>query len=200
MILTIRKISRFRVKKIVLIGASTGGPGHLEEIFKAIPDWFKVPIVVAQHINAQFLPTLSESLNLASTIGVKQAKQDLMITDGGYMVGGETNRVVCRDSAIYFEPAKKLEENSPSVDELFFSGVDLMANGYKVVAALLTGIGQDGAKGLLSLKLTGAKTLAESEKSSVVFGMPRAACEMGAVAKCVDLDEIIAEIIKFGSL
>lgn len=186
------------VKRVVLIGASTGGPGHLERVFKAIPKWFTVPVVVAQHINAHFLSTLSDSLNLASAIGVKQAKNGGAVESGGYLVSGESNRIVCKNGLLYFSPASALEENTPSVDELFCSGVDLIANGYKVLGVLLTGIGQDGAKGLLSLKLNGATTMAESEQSSVVYGMPRAACELGAVTVCADLDEIIAEIVKFG--
>lgn len=186
------------MKKIVLIGASTGGPGHLETIFKEIPEGFDAPVIVAQHINVQFLPTLSESLNLASKIGVKLASANQHLLSGGYLVSKDLNRLALKNSQIFFEPAVENSENSPSVDELFFSAVSLLDSGYKVLAVLLTGIGQDGARGLLELKNRGAKTVAESEKTAVVYGMPRAAYEMGATDKNLDLMDIIDEIVKFG--
>lgn len=182
--------------KIILIGASTGGPGHLEKIFRALPDGFGVPIVVAQHINASFLPTLCESLSAGGNLPVRMAHEGVAIGSGGYLTHRESNRFEVR-SNLAFLGHSACDGHAPSVDELFLSALALAQQGVAVLSVVLTGIGDDGAQGLLALRQAGARTIAESQKSAIVYGMPRAAWELGAVQQVAELDGIIGEIVGF---
>lgn len=187
------------MQKLVLIGASTGGPGHLDKIFRALPAGFGIPVVVAQHINFQFLPTLCESLSSVSRVGVQMAREDEALNGCGYLTHRDVNRFAKSAGRVTFAKSIPCGDHAPNVDELFLSAVDITSNGCQVLAALLTGIGQDGAEGLLALRKAGAKTLAESEKTAIVYGMPRAAYELGAVDRPTDLDGIIQQIVAFGN-
>lgn len=187
------------VQKLVLVGASTGGPGHLDKLFRALPAEFAAPVVVAQHINVQFLPTLCESLSSVSRIGVRMAQEGCALERCGYLTHRDVNRFVKSPDRFMLGKSISCGDHAPNVDELFFSAVALAESGFEVMAALLTGIGSDGAEGLLALKKAGATTLAESEKTAIVYGMPRAAYELGAVDKPTDLEAIIEAIAAFGA-
>lgn len=186
------------VRKLVLIGASTGGPGHLDKIFRALPAGYDATVIVAQHINVQFLPTLCESLSSVSKIGVQMARENETMGHHGYLTHREVNMLQLECGAIRMNRSNPNDDHSPCIDELFLSAVPLVKSGCEILAALLTGIGHDGAAGLLALKKAGAKTLAESEKTAIVYGMPRAAYEIGAVDKPSDLEQIIQTIVAFG--
>ena len=186
------------MQKLVLVGASTGGPGHLDKLFKALPTGFGAPVVVAQHINIQFLPTLCESLSSVSHIGVQMAQASSGLENRGYLTHRDVNRFVLENERLSLGRSIPCGDHAPSVDELFLSAAKLLKADFQVLAVLLTGIGQDGAEGLLALKNAGAETLAESEKTAIVYGMPRAAYELGAVDRPSDLGDIIAAICAFG--
>ncbi len=186
------------VDKLILIGASTGGPGHLDRIFRALPKGFSVPVVVAQHINEQFLPTLCESLSQASGFKVQMAREREALSAQGYMTHRDVNRFcrVCHRVAL--DRSIPCGDHAPSVDELFLSAVPLIKEGVKVLAIVLTGIGHDGAEGVYALREAGARTIAESEESAIVYGMPRAALERGGIDQVAAIDEIVKQIEEFG--
>ncbi len=185
--------------KLILIGASTGGPGHLDRIFRALPGDFEVPVVIAQHINEQFLPTLCESLSQASAgLRVKMAEMRAPLERGGYMTHRGVNRFCKEPRPLMLDRSIACGDHAPSIDELFFSARALLEQRVEVLAVLLTGIGHDGAEGLSLLRQAGALTLAESEESAIVYGMPRAAIEQGAAMQVLNLDGIIGAIGEFG--
>lgn len=186
--------------KLVAIGSSTGGPGHIQKILSAIPADFNASIVIGQHINSVFLDSIVESLNSLCHIPVYVGKDHLVIQKPSVVFAKGVGINEIRDeNGVYklriFDEAS--EDYSPSINRLFFS-IASLPRPSQILAALLTGIGDDGAKGLLELRRAGAYTIAESEKTAVVYGMPRAAYEMGAAAEVLDLDKIILKILEFG--
>lgn len=189
-----------RADKLIAIGSSTGGPGHLQKILSAIPSDFNASIVIGQHINSIFLESIVDSLNSCCRIPVYVGRDGLIIKKPSVVFanGIKINEVRTNEGSYILRILdKESERYSPSINHLFSSIATLGARS-SVLATLLTGIGDDGAKGLLELKNAGAHTIAESEKTAVVYGMPRAAYEIGAAREALDLDEIIKKILEFG--
>ncbi len=186
--------------KLIAIGSSTGGPGHLQKILSAIPSDFNASIVIGQHINSIFLESIVDSLNSFCRIPVYVGRDGLVIKKPSVVFanGIKINEVRANEGSYFLRILDiESEHYSPSINHLFSSIAALGARSC-VLATLLTGIGDDGAKGLLELKNAGAHTIAESEKTAVVYGMPRAAFEIGAACEALDLDEIIKKILEFG--
>lgn len=186
--------------KLIAIGSSTGGPGHIQKILSVIPSDFKASIVIGQHINSIFLDSIVESLNSFCRIPVYAGKDNLVIqTPSVVFAKGAGINEVRYENGVYKLKILDIasEDYSPSINRLFLSMTSLSSKP-AILAALLTGIGDDGAKGLLELRRTGAHTIAESEKTAVVYGMPRAAYELGAADEVLDLDKIITKILEFG--
>jgi len=187
--------------KLIAIGSSTGGPGHIQKILSALPSNFDASIVIGQHINSIFLDSIVESLNSFCRIPVYVGKDNLVIQKPSvvFAKGAGINEVKM-ESGVYKLKILDIasEDYSPSINRLFLSIASLPSPQSSVLAALLTGIGDDGARGLLELKKAGAYTIAESEKTAVVYGMPRAAYEIGAANEVLDLDKIISKILEFG--
>jgi len=186
--------------KIVAIGSSTGGPGHIQKILSAIPSNFNASIIIGQHINSVFLESIVESLNSFCRIPVYVGKDNLIIEKPSVVFArGAGINEVRYENGIYKLKILDVasEDYSPSINRLFLS-LALTPMPSSVLAALLTGIGDDGARGLLELRNKGAHTIAESEKTAVVYGMPRAAYEMGAADEVLDLEDIIHKILEFG--
>jgi two-component system chemotaxis response regulator CheB len=187
-------------KLLWCIGASTGGTQALTEVFRSLPAEIP-PTLVVQHIPPVFSRAFANSLNDLCPFTVKEAEQGeevkpnhVYIAAGGLQMG-----LVERDGALWIslrdvEPVNRFK---PSVDYLFKDVAKL--NGFTLVAGILTGMGRDGAEGLLALKKLGAKTFAQDEATSAVYGMPRAAVEIGAVDTVVPLDQI-AQILVGQSL
>ncbi len=187
-------------RKLIAIGSSTGGPGHLQAILGALPSNFKATIVIAQHINAVFLDSIVESLNSFCRIPVYGGQNGLVLEEPSVVFarGAGINEVVSENGGYRLKILDQMSDDySPSINKLFFSIAKLPSQS-SIMAALLTGIGDDGARGLLELRCKGAHTIAESEKTSVVYGMPRAAFEIDAASEILDLDKIIDKIIEFG--
>ena len=181
--------------KMVLVGASTGGPGHIEKILCALPPSFCGVLLVAQHINRVFLPTLAENMNGCCPFPVSMAHTGETPQGGAiYFLHVESNRIGYNGT---FAPCSKEPPYTPSVDELFFSVAETVRHPEEVLAVLLTGIGDDGARGMLALKERGVRTIAESEESAIVYGMPRSAAELGAATEIRPITEIIREILRF---
>jgi two-component system chemotaxis response regulator CheB len=190
--------------RIVLIGASTGGPGKIEEIASSLPADYPYPICVVQHMPENFTGKFAERLNGLSEILVVEAKGGEKLESGKMIIakGGYHLHFSRRASGIY---SVKLVPNTmnhffvPSVDEMFFSAEKVITD-KNIMAIELTGIGDDGARGLLALRKKGAYTIAESEETAVVYGMPKVAWEIGGAMKKLRFEEIVEEILKFPKL
>jgi two-component system, chemotaxis family, protein-glutamate methylesterase/glutaminase len=184
---------------IVVIGASTGGPGALESIINNLPTNLTIPVVIAQHMPARFLETFADRLNANSLFQVKLAHKGEVLQNGKvYIAPGDNNlkveiSVATGKPMFTYTNTTFSEFNFPSVDCLFES----VANTYgsRCIGVILTGMGRDGAKGLLQIKQSGGVTIAQDEQTSVVYGMPKAACDDGAVLHTVRLKDIPGFII-----
>ncbi len=182
-----------RAVRIVAIGASTGGPAAVFEILEGLPGDLPFPVLVVQHIARGFTEGLVEWFAEGSRLAVKLARADEPAVPGTVFVAPETFQMgITRSGRIRLvqEPA---EDNfCPSASHLFESVAE--AYGPSAVGILLTGMGRDGAKGLLRLREMGAVTIAQDEESSVVFGMPGEAVRIGAAQHVLPPDRI-AEMV-----
>jgi two-component system chemotaxis response regulator CheB len=178
--------------ELLVIGSSTGGPKALQDILPGLPASLPVPCLIVQHMPSSFTKPFADRLNGLCQVHVKEAEQGeplkagtVYIAPGGlHMTYGARGPKGCIELST--EPVSSLHR--PSVDVLFLSVAELFRG--QVLAGILTGMGSDGAKGMEQLKKKGAHTLAESEQSCVVYGMPRAAVERG----CVDVVAPLADI------
>lgn len=185
--------------EIVVIGASTGGPGAVEHIISNLPSNLKIPVVVAQHMPQRFLETFTQRLNEQGPFPVKLARQGESLKGGIiYIVPGQANtrieQSVFNGTYLFTFTEKKYQEfNYPSIDCLFESVADTF--GKNSIGVILTGMGKDGTVGLGKIKQMGGYTIAQDENSSVVYGMPKAAYDFGAVRQVVSLKQIPGFII-----
>ncbi|MCF8239941.1 MAG: chemotaxis response regulator protein-glutamate methylesterase [Melioribacteraceae bacterium] len=190
-----REIAKTDLPTLVVIGSSTGGPKALSEILTEIPANFRSPIVIIQHVDESFANGLAEWLNHYSKLTVKIAKNGQSPRPGTVFIAGTNDHLILKPNLTFeytHEPASY--PYRPSVD-VFFNSV--AENWYgKVVAVILTGMGKDGAKGMLSIKKSGMTTIAQDKDTSIVYGMPKAAFEAGAVDKVLPLNKIAEQIIK----
>jgi len=178
-------------KTLIAIGGSTGGPAAMVEILRALPAGFSIPILLVIHLGESFGAAFTEWLDDQSPLPVRCA------TDGDSLPTlGQVGVVMAPPGFHLVVQRRKLrltrepERNScrPSVDVLFESLA--REHGPETAACLLTGMGRDGATGLLALRHAGALTIAQDEASSIIFGMPREAIEMRAVDRVLSLDQI----------
>ncbi len=184
-------------EKIIAIGASTGGTEAIKDVLMQLPAG--VPgIVMTQHMPAGFTKTYAERLNKCTRLHVVEASGGERILPGhAYLAPGDHHLMVMRYGADYvvkLSQAEPLHRHRPAVDVMFESVAN--AGGKNVIAVLLTGMGKDGAKGMLDIRNAGGYTLAQDEKSCVVYGMPKEAVNMGGVDKTVNLDEMGAAILE----
>jgi len=182
--------------KLVAIGASTGGTEAIKELLTGLPDSFS-PIVITQHIPPVFSASFAERMDRSVALKVKEAEDGelikpshVYIAPGDYhlAVVGVAGSLKCK-----VMQSPPVNRHRPAVDVLFKS-IAKLELGNKVCASILTGMGADGAAGLLKLKEFDAYTLAQDEASSVVWGMPRAAIELDAAQQVLSLDAFAAEI------
>jgi len=178
-------------RKLILIGASTGGTEAIREVLQRLPGNLP-PIAIVQHIPATFSKAFADRLNSLCQMEVREAKDGDEFRPGLALVApGNFHLMVQRQGSRYVARVTggpPVWHQRPAVDILFKSAVDSAAP--HTVAILLTGMGKDGAEGLLQLRQHGARTYAQSEESCVVYGMPRAACELGAAERMVPLDRM----------
>lgn len=177
--------------KIIAIGASTGGTEALKAVLTRLPA--TTPgIVIVQHMPAKFTTSFAERLNELSDMTVKEAQDGDSVTNGvALLAPGNYHMLLRRSGARYYVNVKQgplVHHQRPSADVLFQSVADYA--GANALGIILTGMGADGAAGLLKMKENGAKTIAQDEKSCVVFGMPKEAIKLGAADKIVPLDNI----------
>jgi two-component system, chemotaxis family, protein-glutamate methylesterase/glutaminase len=182
-------------KSFYVIGSSTGGPDALRQIFESLHSCSG--IVVAQHMPAMFTKSFAERINSISALQVKEASNgDYIRNNQALIIPGDYHGIIRQDEKGYcvlLTRHEKVNRHRPSVDVLFESAADVA--GARVTGILLTGMGDDGAKGLLKIMIKGGRTIAQSASSCIVFGMPRRAIELGAANKVLSPSEIIKEIM-----
>ena len=184
---------------VVAIGSSTGGPPALSTILPLFPEGFPVSVVISQHMPPGFTKPFAERLNKMCKMRVKEAadgevvkKGDILITPGGYHLSFKR----CRNGEIVTNLLEKREEDTyaPSVDIMFSSAATIW--GKKVMGIILTGMGYDGKEGVMRIKQQGGYVIAESEETSIVFGMPESAIATGMVDEVAPLYKIGSRIVK----
>jgi two-component system chemotaxis response regulator CheB len=178
---------------IVAIGSSTGGPAALHRLLTALHRDFPLPITIVQHISFGFVAGLADWLNDACQVRVKVGQNAERLQAGTvYIAPDEHHLVIDRFGKINLVKSDPINGFRPSVTALFQS----VARNYGAAAigVLLTGMGSDGAVGLLAMRQAGAITLAQDETSCVVFGMPKEAIALGAVQHVVPLDKLAVMI------
>jgi len=177
--------------KIIAIGASTGGTEAIFNILKKLPR--NIPgIVIVQHIPPKFSRMFAERMNASTDLEVKEAETGDYVEKGRVLIApGDQHLIIKKAGDKYrvecFE-ADKVNGHCPSVDILFESVAK--EAGKNAIGVILTGMGYDGAKGLMAMRRKGARTIGQDEKSSVVYGMPKVAFNIGAVEKQVSLEYI----------
>jgi two-component system chemotaxis response regulator CheB len=182
--------------ELVGIGASTGGTTAVEAIVSRLPPRTP-PVVVVQHMPAYITKAFATRLNGLSRLQVEEATDGRALQEGLVLIapGDHHLEIVRRGRELRcrLHDAPRVNGHRPSVDVLFQSLAK--ACGPQAVAALLTGMGKDGAQGLLEMRHSGAYTLAQDEKSCVVFGMPRAAIELDAACEVTALDDMASRLM-----
>ena len=185
--------------KIIVIGASVGGPRTLRTIFSEIPSGFPAPILVVQHLNHRFMRQFVTSLRSISQLRVKIGLNYEEIQPGiiYFSPGDKHMQVTVKNNkpCIRTFEGEPVNFCRPSVDVLFYSTARVYKK--KTLGILLTGMGRDGVNGLQAIKSEGGKTIAESEETSVLYGMPKVAAETGAADLIVPNYNIVEEMIKF---
>ncbi|MDH5432371.1 MAG: chemotaxis response regulator protein-glutamate methylesterase [Gammaproteobacteria bacterium] len=177
--------------ELIAVGASTGGTEAIYSLVSRLPTDLP-PIVMAQHIPDVFSTSYAKRLDRECKISVMEVRGPQKLEFGhAYLAPGHMHMQVKRKSDglwAYLTDGEPVNRHKPAVDVLFDSVLDTVND--KCMAALLTGMGQDGAKGLLRLKEAGAHTIAQDEESSVVWGMPGAAVKLGAAKKIISLQKL----------
>jgi two-component system, chemotaxis family, response regulator WspF len=184
------------LKPLVVLGASTGGPNALAEVLGHLPTTLEAPIIIVQHVDAAFAPGLgqwlSEQVRRRVTLvveGHQPAARDILLSST------DDHLVIGEDRRLHYSIEPRAVSYRPSVDVFFAS---LAKNWPRPgVAALMTGMGRDGAAGLLKLRGLNWRTIAQDESSSIVWGMPKAAVEIGAAEEILPLSRVAEAITKF---
>lgn len=183
---------------VVSIGTSTGGPKALQDILTRLPKDFPVPIVIAQHMPASFTKPFAERLDQLSRITVREADEGDVLRPGLALIApGRGNMRVIRRRSV--ETTVTISENKeefiyhPSVDALMSSIAEYFPG--RALGVILTGMGNDGLKGLTELKKTGGRIFAQNEETCIVYGMPKMVTDAGLADKVLPIEEMAGEII-----
>lgn len=184
--------------KVIAIGTSTGGTQALEAVLTKLPRT-TTGIVVVQHMPEKFTGMFAERLNTLCAIEVREAKDGDRVLPGRALIApGGRHMMLKRSGAQYYVTVTDgpvVNRHKPSVDVLFRSVAQIA--GRNALGVIMTGMGDDGARGMKEMHDAGAHTVAEDESTCVVFGMPKVAIDMGGVDKIVPLDRIPQEIISY---
>ena len=180
-------------KKIVAIGASTGGPYALLKVLQGLPTSLNAAVVLVQHIDAEFAPGLAEWLTGNSKFKVVTARDGESLAGGVvYLAAEKRDLIVTEDFLLAYHEAKPGSIYVPSIDATFESVASVY--GANATGALLTGMGTDGALGLKSIRNAGGFTITQDEATSLIYGMPKAAKEMGSAEVIMPLHRIAEKI------
>ncbi len=187
-------VEKGRSPSLLAIGASTGGPQALAAILEKLPKPFPVPIALVQHVDVEFAPGLAQWLADRTGHTVLPARAGERFAPGQVYLAATADHLVVDDAGlIAYTPLPRELVYRPSVDVFFRSLADCWPGAG--VGIILTGMGRDGAAGLKQLREHGWKTIAQGPKSSIVYGMPKAAADLNAAEKIVELPEMAAAIM-----
>ena len=185
--------------KVVAIGTSTGGTQALEAVLTQLPN-VGSGIVIVQHMPEKFTAMFAERLNSLCKLEVREAKNGDRVLPGLALIAPGGRHMMLRRSGAQYQvevsDGPLVNRHKPSVDVLFRSVAQIA--GGNALGVIMTGMGDDGARGMKEMHDAGAKTVAEDESTCVVFGMPKEAIKLGGVDKAVPLERIAAEIIAYG--
>ncbi len=184
-------------EKVIVIGASTGGTEALKALLQQLPP-DSPGLVIVQHMPEKFTATFAKHLDDACSITVKEAEDnDTVLRGRALLAPGNRHMILKRSGARYYVSVKDgplVSRHRPSVDVLFRSAAQYA--GSNAVGIILTGMGDDGAKGLLEMRQTGAYNIAQDEATSVVFGMPKEAIKLNAAHSVLPLQQIANEALR----
>ncbi len=201
------------VPPLIIIGSSTGGPGAVAKILSGMPENLEAVIVVIQHVDEKFSAGLADWLDSQTLLSVKLAAEGEHPESGKVYVAGTNDHLILTPRLIFsYTPEPGNISYRPSVDVFFNSAAEHwhpdpncrgvlkgnQKNKCGCIAVLLTGMGKDGAKGLLTLRNAGWHTIAQDEKTSVVYGMPKAAKELDAAVEILPVQSIAPAILRAG--
>lgn len=190
-----KPIPQGEVSKVLLVGASTGGPGLIEQICVALPEHFPYAVCVVQHMPEQFTAAFASRLDRSSALPVVETKHNMELAPGCiYVARGGVHLHFAKKVSGKIVVREEKEKNSrffqPSVDEMLFSALKVFRP-EQIVAVLLTGIGDDGADGMVAIKKGGGFTIGESEETATVYGMPKEAYVRGGVTQQLPFPQIL---------
>ena len=202
------------VNRLVCIGASTGGPPALQSIFRALPLHANTAFVVAQHMPEKFTKAFAERLNRLSSLNIQESRDGVELMGGCvYIAPGGMHMEVLRGrsgglggrgggrggggttAVVSVTKATSHDRYIPSIDRLFDSAAESFAD--KVMAVVLTGMGSDGSQGIRKVRDNGGRTIAESQETAIVFGMPKEAIQTGCVDESLPLEGIVKRVLAF---
>lgn len=192
----ITQVAAVKVKtdKVVVLASSTGGPRALVSLWQALPKGFPAPILLVQHMPAGFTASLAQRLDSIGTVPCKEATESDHVTPGlALLAPGDRHMIVSKGGAIRLTDDPTVHGVRPAADVLFASVSK--AYGDRIVGAVLTGMGKDGAEGSVLIRKTGGLMLGESEESATIYGMPRAAMEAGGIDAEFPLSEMAHAIV-----
>lgn len=177
----------------IIIGSSTGGPSALETVIAKFPGNLAVPVIIAQHMPENFVPSFVKRLNKITPLEVVMGRKDMKVKAGLIIIAPGSRNMVLRKNEIGevvvdFTKERFKEFNFPSIDALMLSAAEVYKE--KAIGIVLTGMGKDGTYGITKIKQTGGYTIAQDEKTSVVFGMPKEAIKSGNIDRVVPIHEV----------
>lgn len=184
-----------RLHPVIALGSSTGGPEALARILKALPATLAASLIIVQHIAADFAPSLARWLESQCSLPVRLAREGDELKPGVALLAETEDHLILRQD-------RRLAYTRDPVDSPFRPSVDVFFHSLAAawpqpdIAVLLTGMGSDGARGLLRLRQLGWHTISQDQATSVVYGMPRAAAELGAACQILPLDQIPAALLE----
>ena len=188
-------MSVYEVKKVIAIAASTGGPKALMHLLKGLPGNLSAAILVVQHISDDFTETMVEWLDDITPLSVKIPSKGEKVKEGTvYVAPNKVHMSLRMYGRIHLGNGAPVNGHMPSAD-ILFSSVAECASG-NPVGIILTGMGCDGVQGMLDIKNSGGYAIAQDEKTSTVYGMPKAAIECGAIDTILPLEGIAGKIIR----
>lgn len=186
------------IERLILIGASTGGPGRIHTILSALDETFDATIIIAQHMAAPFITSFAAQLQTVAALDVREVTAPCRLENRTVYVCHSTSHLVANRPEIWIEPlAGDHFAFNPQIDPLFVSAASLHLP-VSMMGVILTGIGDDGAKGAEALSRSGATCYFENEASAIVYGMPKRAKELVPQGRMGSIDSITAAINAFG--
>ena len=195
------KLKRMKSIDIISIGISTGGPNALRQILPLFPEDFPLPILIVQHMPPGFTKEFAKGLNDVCKMTVKEAEEGDIISEGTIFIAPGDKHIIAKmeggSKIVHLDDGPPVMGHRPSADNLFNSVADLYQN--RILAIIMTGMGKDGARGIKRIWQGGGITMAQDEKTCVVFGMPKVAIEYGGidlVTRLEDIPEKVMDLLK----